>query len=530
MKKNIKRIAIMFAFLLLAVAVPLWAYVSDGTPYDQGQEQDQEQGQEQAHPGRGRDIVIDSDYDANYVQDDTYYCDYSPIQDDNSLQRESNIAVETVNISSAPFGMTSITIPGHDDVDSMAFLTDYGTEFFVIPPHGTYFSPETALAVSGDIQITFGPVVRGDGRLFFIISTIVEDDTDTGHYEPEAPPTVDIIFYAGSGLMPYGESGSMTGPVGLHVDNAPTPHPPNGYVFVGWQHNGIRVDFPFNAAGSMTLNAIYERAPVGDAAGTTFTLTFWPAGGNMPPGEPASRSLPINTALNQLPTPTRDGHAFGGWLDGHALATTPVILTSNTELTAVWVRLATATPAPTNQDTTPASATTTSANTQASETTNNEPAVYAAIFDPTPGTFASGETGLRTGTYGTHISNIPKPLLNGYIFIDWRLANGQTLTGDLVLNEDTRLTAIWVASASPSPSPTPNPTSTPGVGGASTHNNPQTSPIQVSLMIFGTIMIAAISALSIMKISRKQMATAEAYRSNIARYNREKRIMDLVDD
>ena len=163
------------------------------------------------------------------------------------------------------------------------------------------------------------------------------------------------------------------------------------------------------------------------------------------------------------------------------------------------------------------------------------PGTYAAIFNPSPGKFTSGETGLRVGSSGASISNLPVPTHSGYTFGGWRLPNGNTLQGNLTLSGDVLLTAIWNIDPNATPTPTPNPTSgtgsgSSGSGQSSSLTNPETSPITISLMIFATMMAAGFAAIGITKISRRHMAAAGDYRSKMARYNREKRIADLVDD
>lgn len=503
MKNNIKKFAILLTVLLAVVAIPIPIWASgEHEPDDM--------------PDRTRDIIfIGDDCDTT---GDHEYCDYTG--------GVYTTAVAVLHVGSTADGAVQMSIPGHEYVDFMAFSTESDIEFFVTAPEGRHFAPETNLHVSGGVQVTFGPFVRGCGRLFFVIAGNV------GNNQPEAEPNIGIIFYTGDGLLPLGESGSLSGPAGLLVPGGPTPYPPRGYNFVGWQYNGARINFPFNAATDMMLEAVYERIPAGDAAGTTFTLTFRPTGGTMPPGEALSSSLPINTVLSQLPTPTREGHAFGGWMDGHRIVEMPVVLSSNTELSAIWVRL----PDPSQN----ANAyTNTDTNTQATAVTQTtQTATITAIFDPSPGVFAAGENGLRPGTNGTVITNIPTPMLSGYIFVDWRLPGGNTHTGNLILTEDIRLTAIWVPVATPTPNPSPTPEATPAPtasptpapGNTGSLPNPQTNPVQISLMIFGTVMIAGIAAFSIIKIRRKHMAAADEYRSNVARYNREKRIMDLLDE
>jgi len=443
---KIKRIAPMLAILVLAIfmlayAMPAWASVGEDD-YD-------------GLPRRGRDIIYSTDgCDASDIDGD-YDCDYTNGHD-------YSTAVAVVNVNGAGNGMTHISIAGHADIEFIAFATYYEMEFFVMPPEGTHFTPETSLAVSGGVQVTFGPVVRGCGRLFFVISAYYgESDnntgTDIGNNVSEAVSTVDIIFDPGNGLLPYGESGSLSGPAVLLVANGPTPYAPGGFDFAGWQHNGVNITFPFHAAASMTLNAVYEPRQANTDTATVYSVTQ-NANTTAASEESQGETVPEATTFD----------------------------------------------------------------------------MYAAVFDPTPGAFASGETGLRSGAYGTYISNIPVPTRNGYIFGGWRLPNGNTLSGNLNLRGDIALEAIWSAdptvTPSPSPSPSPNPSATPAPGNTGTLPNPQTSPIRVSLMIFGTVAIAGITALGIMKVGRKHMADASEYRVKMARYNREKRIAGLMDD
>jgi len=501
---KIKRIAIMFAFLLFAIAIPLWASVGEDDGYPE------EIQSRRPMPGENDEADFNED-DSNYIHDDE---DYVP--------QGETIPVSYVSVTVNEMGIVSITVPGHTTADVMAFATDYDIEFFVSPPAGTHFTPETSLIVTGGVEVTFGPVVRSCGRLFFVKA--VEAENDTNANEPEI---VDIIFYTGSGLLPMGESGSMSGPVGLLVPHGPTPYPPFGYTFGGWLYDGTHVTFPFNASASMTLEAVYTRLLAGDAAGTTFTLTYWPAGGNLPVGEPHTRTLPINTILNNLPTPIREGYMFTGWMAGNNLANLPIIVTSNLELTASWARInqhanqaPSQTPGPNQTAASPNSA---SSQAAAANT-------FAAIFNPDPGVFAGGETGLRVGAYNSNVDNIPVPTRSGYTFGGWLLPNGNLLQGNLNLRGDVHLIATWSVDPNAAPTPGPSPTPSPGSSGSSSSlTNPETSPMTISLMIFGLVMTAGVSVIGITKISRKHMAAAGEYRSKIARYNREKRIADLLD-
>ena len=376
---KIKRFVLMFAFLAFAIAIPIWASVVENDPE----------------------------------------------------------AIVLVNVIGTPEGLTIITIPGHDGYEVESFSLDYDMEFYITPPSGTYFSPETALVTFGNIEISFGPVVRGCGRLFFI-------------------------------ALPL----SLGSP--------------------------------------------------GHPGGTTyFSINFRPAGGVMPAGETLTRSVPINTMLTELPVPIREGHQFGSWMIGTQLVSLPVLVTSDLDLSAVWVRADNFS----NESNNPGSTQTVTPLATTGQSTTSD--TYAVAFNPGYGSFASGETGIRVGAYGTQINNIPTPTRNGYIFGGWLMPNGELLSGNMYIRGDATLLALWNVDPEAAPSPSPSPTTGSGTGA---RPNPQTSPMQISLMIFGTMIIAAISALSILKLNRKQAAAAGKYRQEAARYRLEKRIMDFLEE
>ena len=443
---KIKRIAILLALLMLAVSTPIWASIIDYYPGYQEEPQSR-----RPMPGENEETDWD-DENGDFILDEE---DYPPPEGD-------TVAVSYVHVTVNAHGITSMTVPGHQAAGFMAFATYDDIEFYVTPPAGTHFTPETALLVSEGTDITQGPIVMSCGRLFFVKTVQLAGNSNDNQ---EAVQTVDIIFYTGNGLLPMGESGSMMGPVGLLVPHGPVPYPPAGYVFDGWSHAGTRVDFPFNATSSITLEAVYIRqnqsVPGGEAeVGIVFT-------------QDSSEGQAVPT-LNTAPS----------------------------------------------QDT--------------------APSTYAAVFNPSPGVFPGTETGLRVGAYNTVIDNVPAPTRNGYTFAGWMLPNGDTLHGSFTLRADTLLTAVWNAdpNATPTPSPTPTPTPVapapnPGTGSSgqtSGLTNPSTGPIRVSFMIFAVVIAAGVSAFGITKVSRMHMTAAEKYRSKLVRYNREKRIADLLGE
>ena len=66
--------------------------------------------------------------------------------------------------------------------------------------------------------------------------------------------------------------------------------------------------------------------------------------------------------------------------------------------------------------------------------------------------------------------------------------------------------------------------------GASGRPNPQTNPIQISLMIFGAVVTLGLTTYGIISITKKQIDATKEYRTNAARYNREKRLTDMLDE
>jgi len=125
----------------------------------------------------------------------------------------------------------------------------------------------------------------------------------------------------------------------------------------------------------------------------------------------------------------------------------------------------------------------------------------------------SGHWQFTSNTHG-HPTGIPTAHGNNPAFIN----NPPGHTGLHVGN-------MPLASPSPSPSPAPTPAATPGPG-----QNPQTSPIRISLLIFGSVMTLGLAAFGMVSVARKQAVAAEAYRSKSARFDREKRLSDLLDD
>jgi len=154
---------------------------------------------------------------------------------------------------------------------------------------------------------------------------------------------------------------------------------------------------------------------------------------------------------------------------------------------------------------------------------------HTITFNPNPGVFPAGETGIRTGISGTLITNMPQsPSRAGYSFNGWRLPNNTTQTGQFVINNAMTLTAIWTPVALNSP--TPSPTNTPSAGtNTDTRPNPQTSPVNISFVIFGAVIMVGLASFGIIALAKKQAIATNEYQKKSIRHDREKHIIDIVN-
>ena len=207
-------------------------------------------------------------------------------------------------------------------------------------------------------------------------------------------------------------------------------------------------------------------------------------------------------------------------------------------------------------------------------TVTPEPAQVVIAFDAGQGSFVDGETGMRLMRYGdvlTHTDLPAAPTRSGHRFVHWRLPDGSTLERDINITGDLLIRAVW--SVNQTTTPTPGPTATPGPSSSSSSStpgpssssssgpgpssssssgpgpssssgsnpgpssssnsaprpNPQTSPMQISFAVLGVVVAGGMAAFGIVSLNRKQKAMSDKYRTNEARFNREKRLMDMLD-
>ena len=309
------------------------------------------------------------------------------------------------------------------------------------------------------------------------------------------PPPLTIRFAPSPGHFPEGVSGVRTGAFGFRINELPEPVPPDGYTFIGWFSEGVQLTAPVASVRSMTILAGY--APVVSSSAPNFAVVYDPGPGQL--DTPPIQSFTYGSALIDLPVPTLEGYHFAGWQWGEYLITAPHIVKSDMALEAIWQ----VAPPP-----------------LAFRPVSIPANQFVAAFNPFPGTFVGDEVGLRFGRSGADIEELPgAPRRTGYEFAGWRLPGGDILDGPLVISGDINLAASWA----PAPGNLQeNGELRPYV---ETRSNPLTSPMSVSLMIFGAVLLLGIAAAGIYRLNKRQAAAEGQYRAYITRTVREMRLL-----
>ncbi|MCL2361967.1 MAG: InlB B-repeat-containing protein [Defluviitaleaceae bacterium] len=311
------------------------------------------------------------------------------------------------------------------------------------------------------------------------------------------PPDITVRFAPSPGSFEDGRNYIHTGRFGFRIDSFPEPEPPAGYVFVGWFVGGSHVLPPIANTRNTTLIAGY--APEQDPYDTArFAIVYDSGEGQLPENTPSILALTYGSPLISLPIPVKEGYSFSGWIWDEEPVTAPFIVRGDMILEAVWV--------PTQGD---------------NRTANLSgpmqiPALHFAIaFNPFPGAFGRGETGLRFGRGATTVRQMPDaPTRRGAVFTGWQMPCGQMLEPTSLIREDTMLVAIWDT----------NPESTPPPATTEPRRNPQTSPIRISVALLFAITMIASGLYTILKLTGKQNAAAGKYKADMRRYVREVRM------
>lgn len=201
------------------------------------------------------------------------------------------------------------------------------------------------------------------------------------------------------------DGGTLCEPKTVTFDSAygalPTPEK-TGYIFSGW----------YLLEAHITASSVVSRAAnhtlIARWTSETYTVTFDSAGGS----SVDSITVSFGQPYGPLPSPTRTGYTFRGWLYGSSFITpsTTVAETSSHELTAVW--------------------------------NSNQ---YTISFNPNGGSTVESIVVHFGGTYG----EMPTPTLVGSTFMGWYL-DGVHITENTVVTraENHTLTAMWQAAQS----------------------------------------------------------------------------------
>ncbi len=187
---------------------------------------------------------------------------------------------------------------------------------------------------------------------------------------------------------------------GTEVGTLPTPTR-TGYTFDGWYLDGVKVDETYVVINDVTLVAQWTV--------NTYTVTFDGNDDELDPVtvDPATKEVTYNSAVGELPVPTRTGYTFLGWADedGNAVtAETVYTIAGDSTYYAVWERN-----------------------------------IYTVTFDPNgdeldPATVNPASKGVF---YRYNLIDLPTPERYGYVFTGWYL-NGEkvesvNVTGDITL-------------------------------------------------------------------------------------------------
>lgn len=278
------------------------------------------------------------------------------------------------------------------------------------------------------IVYTFG---NGDGQLTATyISNSVELETPTregytfdgwytlqsGGTKIESPymPSSDITLYVHWTPKTYeitfnpGEDGTVN-PTSKTVTydeiygTLPMPTRP-GYDFDRWEDtngNEVKATNTVKITEDTTLTARW--------LGAEYTVTFDPNGGQI---DTPSKTVRNEGTYGTLPTPTKPGYIFKGWINPNGekiTSTTTVNLTADEILTADW-----------------------------------EANTYTITFDPGPDGTVNEPT--RDVNYGDTYGTLPIPTRPGYVFDGWYGPDGNKIEETDVIDilTDITVTAGWV--------------------------------------------------------------------------------------
>ena len=338
------------------------------------------------------------------------------------------------------FHVTCKTMPSlPDDISGfqvqMVDATGQQIDWFVNIPNGTYEFGE--IQGNRDDGFTVDVTIHfGDNDAFLQAWTAKRGEGYA--YDAQSPDSITVTLTYGGDLNddlvngPWELNGKTYGSVGtVYVTNAHTvtldanggivdpaeitvaygealgelPVPTRtGYTFTGWvdeNGNAVTADTLYNVAGNSKLTATWTA--------NQYTVTLDANGGKV---EPAELTVTYDSALGQLPVPTRTGYTFTGWVDenGNAVtADTLYTVADDSVLTATWAV-----------------------------------EQYVMTLDANGGTVDPTQI---TVSYGSAVGELPVPTRTGYTFAGWYDAQGTKVgaTSVYLVQSNITLTAKWTA-------------------------------------------------------------------------------------
>ena len=281
------------------------------------------------------------------------------------------------------------------DVQSVIIYRTAGAIYYSING-GTKIKVNDAYNPIFDLNAWFGAAPQNEDASVaqrFFIGTLSKM-----YIKLEPPEMMTVTFnlnYEGATTTTTKEV-AKSGPIG----DLPTPTR-EGFAFLGWfteATNGTQID----SNTIITTNITYYAHWI-----ESVTVTLHPNEGQV---TPTTITVPINTAVGTLPTPTKTNYTFAGWYQDTNLtipANSETIITEDTDFYAKWLQSVTVT-------------------------------LNANNGTVSPSTITVGQ--------GTAVGTLPTPEREGYTFDGWYQEPELTnlATAETIVTENTTYYAKWI--------------------------------------------------------------------------------------
>jgi len=148
-----------------------------------------------------------------------------------------------------------------------------------------------------------------------------------------------------------------------------------------------------------------------------FTVRFAPSPGTFPEGVSGVRTGLFGFRIDSFPEPVPPpGYSFIGWFSDGVQMHAPIAAVRSTTIMAAY--------APIVNSSTASS--------------------FAVVYDPGLGQLPQGVPPIQSFTYGSVLTSLPVPVLEGYSFSGW-MWNGESVLAPHIVRSDMALEAVWSA-------------------------------------------------------------------------------------